>query len=125
MTTPKNALDALLSTLTPLLEKAQLEKAGSTFSPISDEKGEGTLVFKDISQKEWLELQDHLSAYQQSERAHLMTESNQTHSLSRYFNEIKSCPMYKPKNPNLAISHVAKVHGIDVSELRKAFKEMS
>lgn len=120
MTTDKKALDTLLSTLAPLLEKAE-----SQFTPTGDETCDATLTFKNISQKDWLLLEDQLKAFQQGEGVASVEPSNQTNAFSQYFKEIKDCPMYKPKNPALAISHVAKLHGLDVAELRKAFKNVN
>ncbi len=39
-----------------------------------------------------------------------------------YLDEVRACPLFKPKNPLLAVRHVAKEHGLEAEALMAAFK---
>lgn len=76
-----------------------------------------TITFNDIDQKlakrllGWSEDQD----FAKPSTEFLLTESLRL--------EITQNPLFKPKNPSLAILQVAKLHGLSAERLGKAYKE--
>lgn len=121
MTKHKDSILSLASALAPLLANAD-----SDFCLDEGDTGTATIKLNNITQAQWQALQqqlEHLRHQPKQGESHTGDNTAQAPDpYAKYYQEIRDCPMYKPKNPNLAISHVAKLHGLEVDDLKKAFK---
>jgi hypothetical protein len=101
-----------------------LAKAACDYQTTEADGSKGRLVLSldHISQAESQEIQSLLMALGSATDQPAEAEQGRGDRFAPYYQQIQDCKLYKPKNPALAIAQVAKTNGLDVAELRGAFK---